>query len=293
MLRPGPWTRSAAGRSAGLQPSTRSARSALRTSGRVALWPVGTLAGYRGGGVMKALERRKTWCHPPLTPSPCGHPLVWPSGKDGVPSDRGRRQEREHKVRMPRASLMWSTAAALCLAVGVALAGCDGTAQQGNSKSASPPASATTAAPFEPSAASTAGREAADRAAVEAAYRDFWVVSWTFDRHYPESQWAGVLGRVAAEPELSLILANTRMQRRHGITLYGRMVPHPTVQPINGAKRATVRDCQDAHLGGQADAKTGRPRTIGVRRNPVTAVLVRGSDGRWRVSGVTYPGGSC
>jgi len=54
-----------------------------------------------------------------------------------------------------------------------------------------------------------------------------------------------------------------------------------------------VRDCQDASHSGQADAATGRARTVGVAHNPVEADLVRGADGHWRVSRISYPGGSC
>jgi len=125
------------------------------------------------------------------------------------------------------------------------------------------------------------------------AYREFWVVTDTFDQRYPEREWPRVLGRVAVDPELGLVLASTRQQRRIGIKVYGHVVPHPTVLPINGSNRVRVSDCQDASKSGQADARTGRPRTVGVPRNPVTAVLVRGTDGRWRVSSVDYPGGKC
>jgi hypothetical protein len=115
----------------------------------------------------------------------------------------------------------------------------------------------------------------------------------TFDQRYPEGDWPRVLSWVAVEPELSLVLASTRQQERIGIKVYGYVIPHPAVQPINGSDRAQVTDCQDASKSGQADAKTARPRTVGVPRNPVTAVLVRGADGRWRVSSIKHPGGSC
>jgi len=127
---------------------------------------------------------------------------------------------------------------------------------------------------------------------VEAAYRRFWSVSDSFERS-PISAWRGLLAQVAADPQLGLILANARQQRRNGLIIYGHVVPRPAVLPINGADQARVTDCQDASKSGQADLKTGRPRTVGIPRNPVTAALVRGVDGRWRVSLITYPGGTC
>jgi hypothetical protein len=186
-----------------------------------------------------------------------------------------------------------ATAAVSCLVLvaGVMLGGCDGgaTTQAGSS----PAATDATPTASTPPATPTADREAADRSAVEAAYRQFWVVVVTFDQRYPEREWPTVLGRVAVDPELGLVLASTRQQRRNGIKVYGSVIPRPTVLPINGSNRAQVTDCQDASKSGQADAKTGQPRTVGVPRNPVTAVLVRRADGRWRVSSIKHPGATC
>jgi len=170
----------------------------------------------------------------------------------------------------------------------VALAACHGS---GDNPARPGPASVSAAAPRP--ATPTGRSEAADRAAVEAAYRRFWQVSRTFDRRYPMRRWREVLGAVAADPELSLVLANAERQRRDGIVLYGQVVPRPAVQPVRGADRATVTDCGDASHAGQADARTGQRKTVGVARNPVVAVLLRGRDGVWRVSTVRFPGGRC
>ena len=138
----------------------------------------------------------------------------------------------------------------------------------------------------------SAAVEAAEAAAAAAAYTRFWRVSRTFDRRYPQRSWRHVLGEVAADPALSLVLAQATAQARNRITLYGTVVPHPTVT-LRGGARAGVRDCQDASRAGQADAVTGRRRTVGVARNPITAALALGADGRWRVASVDFPGGSC
>lgn len=178
-----------------------------------------------------------------------------------------------------RPLLMLVPVAALVLA-----AGCD---------HAPAPAPATPAQPTSSAATSPATDVAAERAAVEAAYRSYWSVSETFDQRYPESAWLSVLGRVAVDPQLGLVLANTKTQKRLGIRLYGHVVPRPSVTLASGAAVATIRDCQDASKSGQLDARTGKPRTVGVPRNPVNAVLRRSSDDRWRVASISYPGGSC
>jgi hypothetical protein len=158
----------------------------------------------------------------------------------------------------------------------------------------SPGRQPSTPAPSTPAAAmSSTANDAAERAAVETAYRTYWAVSETFDQQYPESSWPSVLGRVAVDPQLSLVLANTRTQRRIGIRLYGHVVPRPVVTRVSGTGTASVQDCQDASKSGQLDARTGKPRTVGVARNPVTAVLRRGSDGQWRVASISYPAGAC
>lgn len=159
----------------------------------------------------------------------------------------------------------------------------------------SPAAKAPTTASSTPTPVASAGSatERVDRAAVEVAYRRYWVLSRVFDQQYPESQWRRVLGEVVAEPHLSLVLARARTQHRDGIKLYGQVIPRPTVLPINGAVVATVRDCQDASRAGQADAVTGRPRTVGVPRNSVLATLHRGPDDAWRMYSIDYPGTKC
>jgi hypothetical protein len=126
---------------------------------------------------------------------------------------------------------------------------------------------------------------------VEAAYRRFWAVSWDVDKQ-PASRWRAVLASVSVDPELTRLYAGTKAQQQAAIRLYGYVSPRPTVRRVAG-DRATVFDCQDASHAGQADARTGRPKTVGVARTPVGATLLRGSDGVWRVSDVRYTGGGC
>jgi hypothetical protein len=132
----------------------------------------------------------------------------------------------------------------------------------------------------------------ADPAGAEAAYRAFWPVLTTFARE-PEARWRSVLGRVAAEPQVGLTIALTLEQRRNGITVYGRPTPRAPKVTIGAGGQATVQDCADFSRTGQADARTGQRRTVGIARNPVLVTLRQGEDGRWRVVEVRYPGGRC
>ena len=134
-------------------------------------------------------------------------------------------------------------------------------------------------------------REGADRAEVDRVYREFWRVTWTLDQR-PESEWTQAMASVAVDPVAARLLATARVFRQRGITAWGSVMPHPTIPAVHGANKITVTDCQDASRGGQADAKTGDKKTVGVARSPVTATLVRTSAG-WRVSDTAYTGGTC
>jgi hypothetical protein len=175
------------------------------------------------------------------------------------------------------------------VATAVLLASCDGARSQPGAASANATGgTGSRSGPGGGPPSSTADR----RAAVEAVYREFWRVGRTFDRDYPPDQWRAVLSRVAVDPLLSRALSGARLQRQNGTVLYGQVIPRPTVVSVSRGE-ARVADCQDASHAGQADAKTGKPRTVGVARSPVKASLILGDDGRWRVSDVDYLGGRC
>jgi hypothetical protein len=186
------------------------------------------------------------------------------------------------------------TGAALVAALGL-VAGLAGGCTRASGDGGPTPTASTEPVSTGPVVTATASvdREAADRAAVEQAYRQFWLVTWSVDREYPASDWRRVVAEVAVDPELGLVVSGRQRLRQNGLTSYGEPVPHPRVLPVLGAGVARVRDCQDASHSGQAEVATGRARTVGVARNPVEAVLVRGADGRWRVSRISFPGGSC
>jgi hypothetical protein len=147
-----------------------------------------------------------------------------------------------------------------------------------------PPATASAPAPTPPPS---------DAVAVEAAYRGFWPLLATFDRRIPQREWRAALGQAMADPQVSQAIAVALQQQRTGIVAYGVPRPRAPRVTLRPPGAATVADCADFSHYGQADARTGQRRTVGVARNPLSVSLVRGADGRWRVTRVTYPGGAC
>ena len=147
--------------------------------------------------------------------------------------------------------------------------------------------------PSSPDTGETEHESPVDRSAVVKAYRAFWPLMARFDQRYPELQWTAVLRRVAVDPQLSQAIAVARQQRRAGVRLYGEPRPRAPRVTVKSATSASVADCADFSHYGQADARTGKPRTVGVARNPVKATLIEGRDGVWRIAEISYPGGTC
>lgn len=126
---------------------------------------------------------------------------------------------------------------------------------------------------------------------VVAAYKEFWQ-RLRYVEDEPQDEWKAYLGEVAVDPQLRISLQATRFQKLNGITLYGDVAHRITDVEINGDK-ATVDDCQDASKTGQADAKTGKRKTVGVARDPVRAAMKRIDNETWKVSKITFAGGEC
>ncbi|WP_157494825.1 hypothetical protein [Kutzneria sp. 744] len=126
---------------------------------------------------------------------------------------------------------------------------------------------------------------------IEHAYVDFWTISNKFVHDDPAA-WSSELAAVAVEPQLTRMLNNLDILRSQNVAVYGETREYVTKVDVDGAA-ATVTECQDASGSGQADARTGEKKTIGIARNPVTSHMQRGGDGKWRVSEIAYPGGTC
>jgi hypothetical protein len=130
-----------------------------------------------------------------------------------------------------------------------------------------------------------------ERARILADYRRFWAIAVTVSRRAPDS-WRSTMSAVAAEPLLSELLDGIAEQYRKGLVDYGAVVPRPRVVQAS-ADRASVLDCQDASKSGALDIKTGIVKAAGSARTPMTCVLTRGVDGRWRVSEAMLLDGTC
>lgn len=130
-----------------------------------------------------------------------------------------------------------------------------------------------------------------DRDAAATAYTEFWSRLNQVPSEQ-ESAWLPALSAVATDPQLTTTVQAIRFQAIAGNTIYGTVVTHITTVDLSG-DQATVHDCQDASHTGQADAKTGKPKTVGVPKNPIIGTVVRGTDDAWKVSRITYPGGTC
>lgn len=132
---------------------------------------------------------------------------------------------------------------------------------------------------------------AASKQDVVAAYRQFWYVAQHLDVQQ-ETAWRATLARVATDPALTRILDELRGRVDAGYHQFGSVIPRPTAISVHG-DRASVLDCQDASRTGELDDSTGLATNVGQARTPVAAVLVRGTDHRWRVSDANYLSGDC
>ncbi|MCK2243699.1 MULTISPECIES: hypothetical protein [unclassified Crossiella] len=145
--------------------------------------------------------------------------------------------------------------------------------------------------PSQTSSASPPSTSTDPSSSIRSAYQEFWQVAAAIDKQ-PESEWQTRMSAVAADPQLRRTVQGLGLLREQSVVLYGSTTARITNVELAG-DRATVQDCQDGSKAGQADAKTGKPKTVGVARNPVTATMQRGTDGRWRVSDVVFGGGAC
>ncbi|MFF5990646.1 MULTISPECIES: hypothetical protein [Prauserella] len=172
---------------------------------------------------------------------------------------------------------------AVALGASLLVSGCSG-----ERPSAPPPLDSS--APSQGSLAPSASLDAA--AAVEAAYTQFWPRS-AQTPHKPEDTWRDAIAAIAIEPQLSVTLEAMRRNKAAGFTTYGEVVVRITSVEVSG-DTAKVVDCQDASRAGQADARTGDPKTVGVPRMPVTATMKRDqASGQWKVARLRFPGGAC
>lgn len=76
------------------------------------------------------------------------------------------------------------------------------------------------------------------------------------------------------------------------IATYGRIIVH--VKRVQFTESgATVYDCQDSSGSGLLNSITGKKINRGVEQAHTKALLVKGADGRWRVSKSITVGEGC
>lgn len=129
-----------------------------------------------------------------------------------------------------------------------------------------------------------------DRAAA-VAYLRFWTVTATLT-DLPAGEWWARLATVAADPLLTDVYDGLRTQQAEGRRDYGTVMPHPTIV-ASTAGQASVVDCQDASRSGELDVASGLPVSTGKARTPLAGTVMRGRDGRWRVSQLHYLDSDC
>jgi hypothetical protein len=130
-------------------------------------------------------------------------------------------------------------------------------------------------------------------AEVIAAYTAYFP-ALTAAEQQPEARAAQMLARYAAQPYLGHVLAQIAWYRAHDEVVWGFLVSHVTSVQITGGQ-AIVRDCQDASNAWLVSSVTGQviPGTVGSPRTYLIAALIRGSNGRWRLTLLTHLAGPC
>ncbi len=144
-----------------------------------------------------------------------------------------------------------------------------------------------------PLSAAAAPPSPAATAQVIAAYTAFFPALTAAEPQSPVRA-AAMLAPHAGMPYLEHVLAQMAWFRARGEVAWGYVVPHVTGVRISGGQ-AIVRDCQDASNAWLVSAATGQviPGTAGSARTFLIAVLVRGSDGRWRLTLLAHLGDPC
>lgn len=168
----------------------------------------------------------------------------------------------------------------VCLALAFAMGGCGG-------GSSVPLPSAATARPVPPT------RSTSPEQAVRVSYIGFWDAS---DRALaaPPEQVRSILSGYSTGGYLDFQVRQIVLQQGEHKGPWGKVIPHIRAVDVAGSA-ATVADCQDAGNAGLADTRTHKliPGTRGPKHRNLTAHLMQGKDGRWRVSDLKQFPQSC
>lgn len=145
----------------------------------------------------------------------------------------------------------------------------------------------------DPLNAVTAAPSPAAAAQVVTAYTAFFP-ALTAAEPQSQARAAAILARYATQPYLGHVLTQMAWYRAHDEVAWGYLLPHVISVQITGSQ-AIVRDCQNASNAWLVNTVTGEviPGTVGYARTYLVAVLVRGRDGRWRLTLLAHVAGPC
>ncbi|TDD87344.1 hypothetical protein E1293_08030 [Actinomadura darangshiensis] len=138
-----------------------------------------------------------------------------------------------------------------------------------------------------PLPSSTAGEEKA----VASAYMKFVAMLDRADSLPTESR-KQELATVMVDPQLSRVLQRIDKMRSQHLTTYGRIIVHVKKVQFAGSG-ATIYDCQDSRDSGLLNSITGKKVNRGVPQGNTKALMVKSSDGQWRVSKSITIGEGC
>ncbi|MFA1543496.1 hypothetical protein [Actinomadura monticuli] len=100
------------------------------------------------------------------------------------------------------------------------------------------------------------------------------------------------LATVMVDPQLSRVMRRIDVMKKQHITTYGRVVVHIRSVQLTSSG-ATVFDCQNSSGAGIRNSITGKKIKRGVGKGHAKALLVKGSDGKWRVRKSIMIGEGC
>ncbi|WP_146087329.1 hypothetical protein [Thermomonospora echinospora] len=100
------------------------------------------------------------------------------------------------------------------------------------------------------------------------------------------------LSTYMTDPQLSRVLDRIEKLRADGLVAYGTTVVHIKSVLIDG-NDATVHDCQDTRNAGLMRADTHKKISRGVKEENIKSYMLKGADGRWRISKSVALGEGC
>ena len=234
-------------------------------------------------------------CLPPRKPgswspvdqsgTPRGHAGVSPSGADAMSGRPPRRSTVGGAA--PGVTTWLRKASVVALLIGLTAAGCQ---KDDESRYGVPPTDRPSAIGSSPTVA-VPSPSPADAQQVLAQYKRFWTDALPRAFSVKAEQRRAILAPVVMDPELTTLLHNMTETDKAGEKGYGADIPLRQRLEIR-AGISLVRGCLDSSRAGFADLLTGKEKTRGIAQNPVLVNLRRAGDGVWRVSDVSYPGGT-